>query len=131
VNPHVGYFGDILPTACELAGVAAPEKIDGISLVPTLLGSGEQKKHAFLYWEFHEAGFSQAVLIDGRWKAIRMKRRDNPVQIYDVETDIREEKNLAAEKPELVAKAKELFISARSDSPDWPIIDASSGGGKK
>jgi len=122
VNPHVGYFGDFLATVCELSGAPAPTQHDGISLVPTLMGNdAQQKQHGHLYWEFHESGFSQAVLMDGRWKAIRLKRVDAPIVIYDLQTDLREEKNLAAEKPELVARAKELFQTARSDSPDWPI----------
>lgn len=125
VNPHVGYFGDFLATACELSGSAAPANHDGISLVPTLTGhDAQQKKHTNLYWEFHENGFSQAVLMDGQWKAIRMKRMDAPIVIYDLQNDLREEKNLAEEKPELVSRAKALFQSARSDSPDWPINEA-------
>jgi len=125
VNPHVGYFGDFLATACELSGATAPAQHDGISLVPTLLGNdAEQKKHTTLYWEFHESGFSQAVLMDQRWKAIRLKRTDAPIVIYDLQTDLKEEKNLAAEKPELVTRAKELFVSARTESNDWPIREA-------
>lgn len=128
VNPHVGYFGDFLVTACELSGAPAPAQHDGNSLVPTLLGNdAEQKKHTNLYWEFHESGFSQAVLMDQRWKAIRLKRTDAPIVIYDLQNDLKEEKNLAAEKPELVSRAKELFESARTDSVDWPIREAKGG----
>jgi hypothetical protein len=37
---------------------------------PALVGKGEQKKHEFLYWEFHEGGFSQSVRL-GKWKGVR------------------------------------------------------------
>ena len=68
-----------------------PGPTDGLSLVPTLLGRIEQQaKHAHLYWEFHERGFNQAVLMDGRWKAIRLLRTDAPVELYDVANDIGE-----------------------------------------
>src|SRR5438132_2375488 len=61
VSKQVWAFWDFLPTALELAGRESPPGIDGISQVATLLGKGEQKQHDFLYWEFHERGFQQAV----------------------------------------------------------------------
>jgi len=50
---HISAFWDVLPTFAELAGAPAPEGIDGISMVPALMGQS-QKQHEFLYWEFHE-----------------------------------------------------------------------------
>ena len=74
------YFPDVLPTVAELAGAAdhLPKDLDGLSLVPTLLGKpGEQKRHEYLYWE--AAGPRQAVVQQavrwGDWKAIRGGRR--------------------------------------------------------
>lgn len=128
---HIGWFADLLPTACELSGAKLPERTDGISFLPALLGEPEkQKKHALLYWEFHERGFSQAVLMDGRWKAIRLARLDAPVQLYDLPNDIGEARNLTEEHPELVARAKELFKSEHTDSPDWPVRETPPGKGK-
>ena len=80
--------------------------------------------HPDLYWEFHEGGFSQAVLIDERWKAIRLKRLDAPVQLFDTMLDEGETQNAAGKQPEIVERAKALFTTARSDSPDWPIKEA-------
>ena len=136
VTAQVGWFADFLPTACAVTGVKPPAQTDGLSLLPTLLGQPEkqsQRKH--LYWEFHERGFNQAVLMDDRWKAIRLGRLDAPVEVFDVAGDPGEARNLAAEKPEMVARAKELFVSARTESPDWPIKESVPGaagkGGKK
>jgi arylsulfatase A-like enzyme len=57
VSDHVGYFGDFMKMFAELAGAKPPRKLDGLSLVPTLLGRpAEQKRHEYLYWEFHERG---------------------------------------------------------------------------
>ncbi|MBD3383612.1 sulfatase-like hydrolase/transferase [candidate division KSB1 bacterium] len=51
---HVCAFWDILPTFCQIAGRSTPENIDGISFLPLLKGTvEEQKKHEYLYWEFH------------------------------------------------------------------------------
>ena len=43
-------FWDFMPTFSELAGVKPPTPIDGISFVPTLLESGEQMHHRYLFF---------------------------------------------------------------------------------
>ena len=136
VSTQVGWFADFLPTACAVTGAKPPALLDGVNLLPGMLGQPEKRaQHKHLYWEFHERGFNQAVLMDERWKAIRLGRLDAPVELFDVSMDPGEAKNLAAEKPELIARAKELFTSARSESPDWPIREGVPGlpgkGGKK
>ena len=132
VSAQVGWFADFLPTACAVSGAKGPSPTDGVSLLPTLLGeAGKQAKHGHLYWEFHERGFNQAVLMDGRWKAIRLGRTDAAVELYDLANDLGEAKNRAAEQAELVARAKGLFVSARSESADWPIREGVPGGGGK
>jgi arylsulfatase A-like enzyme len=80
---HVGYSGDWMATACALAGVPMPPACDSISLVPTLRGcAGDQGEHEFLYWEFHERGFSQAALYRGRWKGIREREARCPLDAF-------------------------------------------------
>jgi arylsulfatase A-like enzyme len=112
-------FWDVLPTAAQLAGAKPPEGIDGISVVPTLLGRGTQLTHPYLYWEFHEGGSKQAVRF-GDWKAVRLKP-DGPVELYDLKTDLGERHDVAAGQAELVAKAEELFKQARTEHPNWPL----------
>lgn len=124
-SDHVGYFGDLFATAAELAGEPAPEGLDSISFVPTLLGrTSAQKKHPYLYWEFHEGGFTQGILLGERWKGIRVKRLDAPIQVYDLANDPGEEHDIAAREPERVAEFRRLFTEARTDSPIWPIKEA-------
>ncbi|WP_395143116.1 sulfatase-like hydrolase/transferase [Armatimonas sp.] len=126
-SEHVGYFADIFPTLTEITGAAPPPRTDGLSLLPTLLGkAGMQKQHTTLYWEFHEGGFSQAVIIDQRWKAIRKKRLDAPIELYDLQSDLGEEKNIAAGLSDLVNRAAGLFKSERTDLAEWPIVASSS-----
>jgi arylsulfatase A-like enzyme len=108
VSEHVWYFADVMPTLAELAGAGkyVPSAIDGISVVPTLLGwAEEQKKHKYLYWEWHlydwskrenvPNGLMQAVRM-GKWKAVR-HRSDEAFELYDLEKDIGEENNLAGQ----------------------------------
>jgi hypothetical protein len=47
-----------------------------------------------------------------------------PIEVYDLKTDAAESKNLAAEHPELVAKADSLMKAAHEDDPNWPMRDA-------
>ena len=57
VSDHVGAFWDLMPTACELAGIDPPDDIDGVSFAPTLRGEHDrQQQHDYLYWEFFERG---------------------------------------------------------------------------
>ncbi|HVW02160.1 MAG TPA: arylsulfatase [Planctomycetaceae bacterium] len=120
VSDHVGYFGDWMATAAQLAGAKAPADRDSISFVPTLLGHpADQKQHQFLYWEFHEGGFKQAALYEGRWKGIRSGGPDAPVALFDLKNDVGEKTNVAKEHPEIAAKIGEYLRQARSESSDW------------
>ena len=120
VTDHVGYFPDFLPTAAELAGAPAPERTDGLSLVPLLSGRAqEQKSHEFLYWEFHEGGFKQAALYQGRWKGLRSGGPDAPVKLYDQKNDVAEVNDVAAAHPEIAARIGAYLKTARSELPEW------------
>lgn len=120
VSDHVGYFGDWMATAAQLAGATVPAGCDSISFAPTLLGqSAAQPQHEFLYWEFHEGGFKQAALYAGRWKGIRSGEPGAPIVLYDQQADIAEKTNVAAQHPEIAAKIGAYLSQARSDSSDW------------
>jgi arylsulfatase A-like enzyme len=121
-SDHVGYFGDWMATVVDLVGGHMPEGCQSLSLLPTFLSRpAEQKRHEFLYWEFHERGFSQAALYQGRWKGIREKSVDAPLQLFDQQNDVAEQNNVAAEHPEIVLKIASYLQTARSESEDWPI----------
>jgi arylsulfatase A-like enzyme len=117
---HAGYFPDWMPTAAQLAEADAPKKTDGVSLVPLLTGkAGEQKRHDFLYWEFHEGGFKQAALYQGRWKGIRQGGPEMPVQLFDQQNDVAEKTDVAAQHPEIAAKISDYLQTARTPNADW------------
>ncbi|GAB1453461.1 hypothetical protein MASR2M47_35170 [Draconibacterium sp.] len=122
-NEHISAFWDVLPTFAELAGVEAPANIDGISFLPSLLKKEGQKKHDYLYWEFHEQGGRKA-LRKGDWKLVQYNVFDTEkttTELYDLATDIGEENNVAAEHPEIVSELVELINSARTESADFPF----------
>ena len=119
---HIGYFGDLMATAAELASTTTPQNLDSISFLPTLLGhADEQRQHPYLYWEFYEQGGKQAVRA-GRWKAIRKPWNAQGVtELYDLETDIGETRNLAAEHPEELRRLEAWLQEAHVDNPNWQV----------
>ena len=118
-SDHLSAFWDVLPTMAELTGQAAPEDIDGISFLPSLLAQDNQAEHDYLYWEFH-AKVGRVALRQGKWKAVRYDIAKDPnstLELYDLSTDPGESNNVAAQHPELVAKLDALIQSARTPSP--------------
>ncbi len=113
-------FWDVLATCADLAGVPAPET-DGISMLPALRGKPQQS-HEYLYWEFHERRFAQAIRM-GKWKAVRLNPHE-PVELYDLEADESETTDIAARHPDIVRKMEELFRTARIDSIEFPVTSA-------
>jgi arylsulfatase A-like enzyme len=121
---HVCAFWDFLPTCCDLAGAVPPDNTDGFSILPILLGKpGQQRRHRYLYWEFHEQGKKQAVRM-GYWKGVRLNVAndpDGPIELYDLRTDLGETTNLADEYPEIVTQIASLMKAARRPSEAWPF----------
>jgi len=116
VSDHVWPFWDFLPTAAEIAGVKAPSNMDGISILPALLEK-KQRDHLFLYWEFHERGFTQAVRM-GDWKAVRFAKRRR-LELYNLGTDVGEKNDIARKHPDVVAKIETYLQTARTKSDYW------------
>jgi len=117
VSEHICAFWDFLPTCCELIGVDAPGDIDGISILPTLLGQGKkQKKHEYLYWELR----GQQGVRMGRWKAVRPKP-NRKIQLYDLDKDIGEQNDVDGAKPGIATKMAEIMMTGRTESDVFPL----------
>ena len=117
VSDHVWAHWDVLPTLADIAGARTPAGLDGVSMRRTLRGE-PQPNHAFMYWEFHERGFQQAVRMD-RWKAVRLNA-GAPLEVYDLAADPGEQRNVAAANPEVVSRIEEYLKTARTASGRWP-----------
>lgn len=121
---HISTFWDVLPTFSDLIGTQIPNNIDGISFLPTLLKNSEvQKKHDYLYWEFHEMGGRQAIR-RGNWKAVKydvFKASETHMELFDLSKDIEEENNVSMQNPDVVKEMEALFEKARTPSNIFPF----------
>jgi len=119
-SDHVSAFWDFLPTIGELIGQRTEAPVDGVSLLPTLLGKGKQEQHAYLYWEFLEMK-GRVAIRRGNWKGVRYNvsvNPNSPLELYDLSSDIGEQHNVAANYPDVVAELDSLISKARTPSPN-------------
>ncbi|MDG2125293.1 MAG: arylsulfatase, partial [Verrucomicrobiales bacterium] len=112
------YFGDVLATTCDLAGIPTPEGRDTLSFLPTLKGAKNQPEAPYIYWESYEKGGKQALRF-GKWKAVREPWIGGEIQLFDVRADIGESKDVAASFPAVAAQAEKFLQQAHVPSPNW------------
>ena len=123
VSDHVSGFQDWLPTLAAVAGAQEVPEGDGISLLPTLLDTGQQNTHPFLYWEFLEQGGKVAVR-EGDWKAVNPRYFSAPDaawELYDLASDLGEEEDLASRHPEVLARLQRHAASSHVPSAQFPF----------
>ena len=116
----VGAFWDVFPTLAQLAGASdkVPSGLDGVSLVPTLLGhKDKQKQHGDLYWAFYEGGGGRALRM-GKWKAVQQPINTS-IRLYELDKDVGEMKDVAAEHADVVTKLKKRMDESDRPSPRW------------
>lgn len=126
VSHHVCAFQDVMPTLAELAGAAAPAGIDGISMVPALLGRGIQKRHDYLYWEFIQqsakatGGRQSCLEVATGWKGVRYGSK-GALELYSLGNDIGEAHNTAKRHPDVAARLTKYLDTVRTPSAIWPM----------
>lgn len=116
---HVSAFWDFMPTFSELIDSRILQDTDGISFYPTLFSkTDKQQEHESLYWEFHEWGGKQA-LRKGRWKAVKLNINNSEktiTELYNLEEDISESRDLAGEYPEVVEELENIMSQSHAES---------------
>jgi arylsulfatase A-like enzyme len=102
---------DIFPTFCDITGSEHPDGLDGISILPAILGKGKQPMHDYLYWEFPEKRGQQAVRMD-KWKGIRDSSRDGnlKIRLYNLENDVTENSDVSDNFPEIVKRIADIMV---------------------
>ena len=118
VSDFIWWHPDFLPTAIDAAGIADElHGVDGISILPTLLGE-KQDPHDHFYFEFHDP-FQQSVR-KGKWKAIRFGTKE-PIKLFNLDTDPNESRDLSAQHPEVVRELKTIMDNSRTENKYWPL----------
>ncbi|MAR10932.1 MAG: hypothetical protein CL681_13375 [Blastopirellula sp.] len=111
---------DLFPTFCELAGVPAltDRKMDGKSLLPLLRAGQGGTHHRYVYhtWDRYQPNPDRRWAIsDPRWKLACQLRADEPLsekrwQLFDLQEDPGETKNVRSEHPETVRRLRSEFL---------------------
>jgi len=108
---------DLFPTAVALAGdkLPADRAYDGVDLLPFLTGMKKTSPHDTLCWRNGE----NAAIRKGKWKLFRA--RDHS-WLFDLSSDIGEQKDLADKRPDLVDQLKKELANweAGMKQPQWP-----------
>uniref|UniRef100_UPI0032180BA7 arylsulfatase n=1 Tax=uncultured Draconibacterium sp. TaxID=1573823 RepID=UPI0032180BA7 len=117
VSKHISSFYDVLPTACELAGIDIPADVDGKSFMSELTGTETKEKLDYYYWEFPSYKGQQAVRM-GKWKAIRrdILKGNMEIELYDLEKDIQEQNNVAAQYPAIIKQIEEILKAEHEEA---------------
>ena len=110
VSPRVAACWDLMPTICELAGVPCQPGIDGVSIVPTLIGNtNSQAQEYYFYWEDNSVGHAVRA---GDWKGV--KQGSSSTELYNMAVDIGEANNLALANPSMAAQMDSLLQQANT-----------------
>lgn len=115
---------DMYPTFEQVAGLPVNKKVDGISVLPTLIKQGKQMQHDYLYWEFHENNGRQAVRWRD-WKLVKLNvnnKATTVVELYDLKYDPGEKNDLADRFPGIVRKLNAMMKKAHVANNNWPLL---------
>ncbi len=114
VTDHISAFQDFYATVVDILKLEKPNYIDGLSFLP-LLNNKNQKKHEYLYWEFSTQSGQQAVRY-GKWKGVKtnLQRGPQPLQLFNLEEDLKESINVSNENPDIVEKIESIILNART-----------------
>ena len=119
VSDHLCYFPDMMATFADLTGAQPPADTDGVSFAPTLLGTGDQKQHEYLYWELNG---QRAVRMDD-WKAVRLRGQKQPWKLYNLSEDIDESDDMFADHPDVLARMKDYADEAHEPVRPGVFLD--------
>ena len=109
---------DIMPTTMKISGITAPDnlKLDGRDVTPAVF-ENKQLESVVHFWNMKGVG---GALRDGVWKIVINEEKDD-VQLYNLELDSREKKDLTLEFPKRVKNMSsiyhEMIKETAADSP--------------
>jgi arylsulfatase A-like enzyme len=98
---------DVVPTVLAAAGkpVDAAARLDGVDILPHLTGRAPGRPHETLYWRCGE----QWAVRKGDWKLVVSKGGSGKPELYDLSSDVGEQRDRAAAEPAKVAELQKLY----------------------
>jgi arylsulfatase A len=123
VSDWPSYFADWLPTLAAATKLTTPNDLDGQSIWPTLTGQPQPARNKPMLWVFPEYTGQVAIRL-GNYKVLRQglkTKQPGPWQVYDLSVDPAEEKNLASDKPELIAQALQILRAETNENEIFPL----------
>ncbi|MBR4552700.1 MAG: arylsulfatase [Bacteroidaceae bacterium] len=125
VSDQMFAFYDLMPTFCDIAGIANYEEryrnnsvendwFDGISIFPTLTGEGQQQQHEYLFWEFPET--NMMAVRKGNWKLVV---QNGTSKLFDLSIDLHEDQDLSSRYPAVLRELKAICNEAHVPSTTY------------
>jgi arylsulfatase A-like enzyme len=116
---------DVLATLAELTNQKIPPT-DGISFLPSLFKRENQKQHEYLYFEFPEKSGQIAIRLNNI-KAVKSnlkKNKNAPWEMYDLETDPNETKDISQKHPELIPQLDAIVKKEHQKAKikEWEVL---------
>lgn len=120
---------DLYPTLTDMIGLTVKEDLDGLSLTSLLKNPRTQLDRETLFWHYpHYYGTTTPVssIRQGSWKLLEYYE-DGHLELYDLDTDLSETKNLASSKPQLAKRLQKTLADWRvsvnaslpKPNPNW------------
>ncbi|MGZ0165205.1 MAG: discoidin domain-containing protein, partial [Planctomycetales bacterium] len=122
VSDLLWYFPDVLPTVADLTGAKTPDDVDGMSILPELIGEEaagrKQNSHEYLYWEI---GTQVAIRMED-WKAVQPGAKRG-WELYNLDNDLSEEKNVANDHPQILTQLRLLAAEAHDEAEEGTFFN--------
>ena len=136
---------DVVPTILEVAGISAPDYVDGIKQAPIegtsfaytfdKVNAAVPSRHTTQYFEmmgqyalYHEGWLLSTKVNRAPWEAFGPANPDplnnQELELYDLNTDFSQSRNIAAQHPDKVKELKKMFIAEAEKYQVFPM-DAS------
>jgi arylsulfatase A-like enzyme len=131
---ELGHTNDILPTFCAAANVHLPEnvKLDGINLLPHMVSGASPPDRGTVFWHMNlyrhlqrhypkPKPYATEIARRGKWKLLANK--GVPVELFDIESDPREQNNMLSQKPDRAEQLKKELQAWLSEPRLSPYLD--------
>jgi choline-sulfatase len=111
---------DLARTLLELLGVPPAPEMRGKSLVPEILGQqAAEEREVVLDLPYTDQTPRRRALIRGKFKLI-VTETEPAAELFDLEQDPAEQRNLAAERTDVVAEMLARHKALQAEAPDYP-----------